>query len=287
MRGTRNDENVESIHWIFFDVDDLATYDTMLRRLRELGIAHLLTETASHMLHGLPRWHLYLPLEQPITFPAPGEGHQAIMRTRKAQYMAEYAVIAAWLCRLGEIPKNDSSVNDLSQPCYVARRATEDVPARQVFFSGGRRIRWHQLLLYLGHQPTLLPVPTAQAAAAPPSPAPATGAAPAGAGAAPESAAASDGATGGAGGGSAASLMDKTSPEAINNIETTGPVKRLSIGTAVPYAIWHEVGTRRMPRRQLVALSAARRQRITRIFQIEALAAAGRIGRQSRTGQAT
>ena len=70
MRGTRNDENVESIHWIFFDVDDLATYDTMLRRLRELGIAHLLTETASHMLHGLPRWHLYLPLEQPITFPA-------------------------------------------------------------------------------------------------------------------------------------------------------------------------------------------------------------------------
>ena len=176
MRGTRNDENVESIHWIFFDVDDLATYDTMLRRLRELGIAHLLTETASHMLHGLPRWHLYLPLEQPITFPAPGEGHQAIMRTRKAQYMAEYAVIAAWLCRLGEIPKNDSSVNDLSQPCYVARRATEDVPARQVFFSGGRRIRWHQLLLYLGHQPTLLPVPTTQTAASP-SLVPATGAA--------------------------------------------------------------------------------------------------------------
>lgn len=85
----------------------------------------------------------------------------------------------------------------------------------------------------------------------------------------------------------AASLMDKTSPEAINKIEATSPVKRLSVGTAVPYAIWHEVGTRRMPRRQLVALSAARRQRITRIFQIEALAAAGRIGRQSRTGQAT
>ena len=165
MRGPRSDENVETLHWIFFDVDDLATYDVMLQQLKALGIAYLLTETASHMLHGLPRWHLYLPLEQPLTFPAPGDGHQAAMRNCKAQYMAEYALIAAWLCKLGDIPKNDSSVNDLSQPCYVARRATEDVPPRQVFSAGGRRIRWHQLLLYLGHQPaSMLPVPTSASA---------------------------------------------------------------------------------------------------------------------------
>ena len=165
MRGPRSDENVETLHWCFFDVDDLATYDVMLQQLKALGIAYLLTETASHMLHGLPRWHLYLPLEQPLTFPAPGDGHQAAMRNCKAQYMAEYALIAAWLCKLGDIPKNDSSVNDLSQPCYVARRATEDVPPRQVFSAGGRRIRWHQLLLYLGHQPaSMLPVPTSASA---------------------------------------------------------------------------------------------------------------------------
>ena len=185
LRGPRNDENVESIHWIFFDVDDLATYDAMLLRLKELGIAYLLTETASHMLNGLPRWHLYLPLEQPLTFPAPGEGHQAAMRQCKAQYMAEYAQISAWLCQLGDIPKNDSSVNDLSQPCYIARRATEDVPPRQVFSAGGRRIRWHQLLLWLGHNPaSMLPVPTARPTVASAAPAVAS-AAPAMASAAP------------------------------------------------------------------------------------------------------
>lgn len=85
----------------------------------------------------------------------------------------------------------------------------------------------------------------------------------------------------------AQSLMDRFSSEAINRINTSGSLKKLEIGTAVPYAIWHEVGTRRMPQRQLVALSAARRQRIVRVFQIEGLAAAGRIGRQSSPGQAT
>ncbi len=57
MRGTRNDENVESIHWIFFDVDDLATYDTMLRLRRGWGGAHWRTQTASPLRHGRPRRH--------------------------------------------------------------------------------------------------------------------------------------------------------------------------------------------------------------------------------------
>lgn len=67
----------------------------------------------------------------------------------------------------------------------------------------------------------------------------------------------------------AASLTDKEAPEAICEITD----RSLEIGTQVPYAIWHQIGTRTMPQRLLIALKETTRAGIVRRFQKASLAA--------------
>lgn len=118
----RADANVMTITWLFCDIDGIERdrLSALVAKLRSTGLCFYACESATSRLPlvaddktGPYRVHIYVPL-QPIVLPA-GVPTAEI----KTWWRKIYAAAVAGL--VGGVTTIDTSVDDLSQPCFVAQ----------------------------------------------------------------------------------------------------------------------------------------------------------------------
>ena len=156
-RGGRGIGDVQTITAMFFDSDGGADPAALLDALDELQIAYLCSESCSSSAERI-KWHLVLPLAEPVVFPDPAS-HAA----RCDLWRREYAAVADMLCALGGIEATwDRSCSNANRARFAGSRLSASAEPRTVICRGGRRIIWAQLTAALGVVPV---VPAAPAAA--------------------------------------------------------------------------------------------------------------------------
>lgn len=121
--GKRADANVMTITWLFVDIDNIARdrLSALVAKLRSTGLCFYATESATSRLPlvdtaktGPYKVHIYVPI-QPSILPA-GVPTAEI----KAWWRKVYAAAVGGLLA-GVVDGHDTSVDDLSQPCFVAQ----------------------------------------------------------------------------------------------------------------------------------------------------------------------
>ena len=144
-RGGRGISDVQTVTAMFFDSDGGADPAALLDALDELQIAYLCSESCSSSAERI-KWHLVLPLAEPVVFPDPAS-HAA----RCDLWRREYAAVADMLCALGGIEATwDRSCSNANRARFAGSRLSADAEPRTVICRGGRRIIWAQLAAALG-----------------------------------------------------------------------------------------------------------------------------------------
>lgn len=178
--GRRKDDAVESISWLFVDVDgveDVEAVKLLHGVLKEASINHLLIESPTSRLaigtepRGL-RVHLYVQIA-PLYLPA---ASLVPRRDVKAWWRSLFAVAAAAITESVGL-SYDTSVDDMAQPCFVSHIPLGCDGRRRQWLSDGQALDLERLATILGHE---LPRPgSVVEASAPKAPPAATTAAPA------------------------------------------------------------------------------------------------------------
>ena len=139
-----------TITGMFFDLDGGEDHSALLAALDDLQIAYLWAESCSSSSECI-RWHLVLPLAEPVTLPA----DTALQAQRTAHWSVQYAAVADWLCDLGGLPGRewDKSCKNANRVRFAGSRLSADAEPRKVILRGGRRIVWDALAAALGVAP--------------------------------------------------------------------------------------------------------------------------------------
>lgn len=136
--GRRRAESVEAIAWLFLDSDaGSESWDATLAALRAAGAAYIAHESCSHGIDGAQKWHVLLPLAQPI---APAHDHQD-----------QYLHLSAALAALAGHPGYDPRCKDPARAAIVGQRLGRYDAARRVECSGGACLDWAAALEATGY----------------------------------------------------------------------------------------------------------------------------------------
>ena len=168
--GRRADDAVTMITWLFIDIDGIERdrLSALVAKLRASGLCFYATESATSRLPlvatdktGPYKVHTYVPVT-PIILPS------GVPATEIKEWWCKVYAAAVTGLLAGVVDKHDASVDDLSQPCFVAQVPPSGDRRAFAAVTDGNYLDVEAYITSLGHtMPRPLPA-TAQAKATEP-----------------------------------------------------------------------------------------------------------------------